>query len=74
MKAIKAKNPGVGWAIGTTAGNAVGTPAALLAIGATTSAISTAATGQITAAIIVTALLAPLMTDFFSKRELRKVR
>lgn len=73
MKSVKAKNPGVGWAIGTTAGNAVGTPAALLAVGATTEAISTAATGQITAAIIVTAILAPLLTDYFSQREAKKL-
>lgn len=72
LKLMKAKNPGVGWAIGTTAGNAVGTPAALLAIGATTEAIATPATGQITAAIIVTAILAPFMTHYFSKREAAK--
>lgn len=72
MKLLKAKNPGVGWAIGTTAGNAVGTPAALVAIGATTAEIAESATGQITAAIIVTAILAPLLTDYFCKREDKK--
>ncbi len=72
MKLLKAKNPGVGWAIGTTAGNAVGTPAALLALGVITDAVSTSATGQITAAIIVTAILAPLFTDFFSKKHIKK--
>lgn len=69
MKALKAKNPGVGWAIGTTAGNAVGTPAFLLSIGATTAAVAEAATGQITGAIIVTAILCPLLTHYFSKKE-----
>lgn len=68
MKLLKVKNPGVGWAIGTTAGNSVGTPAALLALGAITEKVSTLATGQLTAAIIVTALFAPLLTDHFSKK------
>lgn len=71
MKALKAKNPGVGWAIGTTAGNAVGTPAFLLSIGATTELISTQATGQITGAIIVTAILCPMLTHYFSKKAQR---
>lgn len=71
MKMLKAKNPGVGWAIGTTAGNAVGTPAALLALGTITEKVSTLATGQLTAAIIVTAILAPLLTDFFSKKHIK---
>lgn len=74
MKALKAKNSGVGWAIGTTAGNAVGTPAFLLSIGATTEAISTSATGQITGAIIVTAILCPLLTHYFSKKEQAKLQ
>ncbi len=72
MKLLKAKNPGVGWAIGTTAGNAVGTPGFLLSIGATTAAIAESATGQITGAIIVTAILCPLLTHYFSKREMAK--
>lgn len=68
LKSLKAKNPGVGWSIGTTAGNAVGTPAALLTVGAISESVSTLATGQITAAIIVTALLTPVITDHFSKK------
>lgn len=68
MKMLKAKNPGVGWAIGTSAGNSVATPAALLSIGAITEQVSTLVTGQLTAAIIVTALLAPVLTDHFSKK------
>ena len=68
MRMLKAKNPGVGWAIGTTAGNSVGTPAALLTIGAISEEVSTLATGQLTAAIIVTAILAPIFTDYFSKK------
>lgn len=72
MKILKTKNPGVGWAIGTTAGNAVATPAALLALGVITDAVSTSATGQVTAAIIVTAILAPVFTDFFSKKHLKR--
>lgn len=72
MKLLKVKNPAVGWAIGTTAGNSVGTPAALLALGAITEKVSTLATGQLTAAIIVTALFAPLLTDYFSKKHIKE--
>lgn len=68
MKLLKTKNPGVGWAIGSTAGNSVGTPAALLSLGAITEQVAVLATGQLTASIIVTALLAPILTDRFSKK------
>lgn len=74
MRLLKTKNPGVGWAIGTTAGNAVGTPAALLSLGAITGTVSTLATGQLTAAIIVTALLAPVLTGYYSKKYIEEQR
>lgn len=72
MKLLKAKNPGVGMAIGTSAGNSVGTPAALLSIGATTQAVATTAAGQITGSIIVTAIVCPLLTHYLSRKELAK--
>jgi len=70
LKLMKTDHPVVGAAIGTTAGNAVATPAALLLIGATTKAISDTATAQLAAAIIVTAILCPLLVDYLNRRNL----
>ena len=71
-KLLKMEHPEVGAAIGTTAGNAAETPAAVAAIDSTLLAISATATAQITAAIIVTTLLCPLLTTFLHKHEERK--
>lgn len=72
FKLLKMKYPEVGSAIGTTAGNAAATPASLAAVDAGLAGIATAATAQITAAIIVTALLCPVLTTFLHKVEERK--
>jgi 2-keto-3-deoxygluconate permease len=69
MKLIKSKNPVAGAAIGTTAGNAVGTPAALAAADATLAPIAEISTVQIAAAIIVTAILCPILVSWLSRRE-----
>lgn len=69
MKLLKAKNPAVGAAIGTTAGNAVGTPAYLVGVGAMTEVASATATAQIAAAIIVTAILCPMLVNFLNSRQ-----
>lgn len=71
-KAIKSKNPQVGAAIGTTAGNAVATPAALAVVDPTLVGIAAVATVQIAAAIIVTAILCPLLVNYLDKREKAK--
>lgn len=55
--------PEVGGAIGTTAGNAAATPASVAAVDATLLAVAEAATAQITAAIIVTAICCPLLVS-----------
>lgn len=68
MKLLRAKNPAVGAAIGTSAGNSVGTPAALLGVGAITEAVSASATAQIAAAIIVTAIACPMLVNFLNAR------
>lgn len=68
FKLMKAKNPAVGAAIGTTAGNAAATPAALAAVGAITEEVAATATAQIAAAIIVTAILCPLLVNALAKR------
>ena len=69
MKLLKAKKPQIGAAIGTTAGNAAATPAALAAVDPSLAAIAPAATVQIAAAIIVTAILCPMFVNFLDKRE-----
>lgn len=73
MKLLKAKHPQVGVAIGTTAGNAVATPAALAAVDPSLAAISAQATVQIAAAIIVTAILCPMFVNYMDKREKAKI-
>ncbi|MDV3428131.1 MAG: 2-keto-3-deoxygluconate permease [Bacillota bacterium] len=72
MKLLKAEHPQVGAAVGTTAGNAVATPAALAAVDASLAAVAPTATVQIAAAIIVTAILCPLFVNYLDKREKQK--
>lgn len=73
MKLLKAKNPHIGAAIGTTAGNAAATPAALAAVDKSLEAIAPVATVQIAAAIIVTAILCPMLVNYLAKRDKVKV-
>lgn len=61
----------VGAAVGTTAGNAVGTPAAIAAVDPTWAFAVATATVQISASIVITAILCPLLVDFLSKFEKR---
>jgi len=68
MKLLKAKNPAVGAAIGTTAGNAVATPEALAAVDPTLAVVAAAATVQVAAAIIVTAICCPLLVSYLDKK------
>lgn len=68
LKLLKAKNPQIGAAIGTTAGNAVATPAALAAIDPNLTDIAEIATAQVAAAIIVTAILCPILVSWLDKR------
>lgn len=72
MKLLKAENPQVGAAVGTTAGNAVATPAALAAVDKSLAPIEAASTVQIAAAIIVTAILCPILVSYLDKRERSK--
>lgn len=72
MKLLKAENPQVGAAVGTTAGNAVATPAALAAVDKSLAPIEAASTVQIAAAIIVTAILCPILVSYLNKREIGK--
>ena len=68
-KLMHYKHPEVGAAIGTTAGNAASTPAAVAAAGVISTAVSDAAMVQISAAIIVTAILCPLLVTMLHKKE-----
>jgi len=68
MKLLKADHPQVGAAIGTTAGNAVATPAALAAVDKSLASIEPSATVQVAAAIIVTAILCPMLVSYLDKK------
>lgn len=73
MKLIKSENPQVGGAIGTTAGNAVATPAAVAEADPTLGAIAATATVQVAAAIIVTAVLCPMLVNYLNGIEKKRV-
>lgn len=72
FKAMKVEHPQIGAAIGTSAGNSVATPAALAAVDPSLLGIAATATAQIAAAIIVTAILAPLLVSWLDKKEKAK--
>jgi len=72
LKIVRHPNPAVGAAIGTTAGNAVGTPMALAAADPALVELAASATVQIAAAIIVTAILCPLLVNYLYKRDKAK--
>ena len=67
----KGKRTAVSAAIGTTAGNAVGTPAVLALADSNLLPYVEVSTAQIAAAIIVTAILCPLLVSILAKREKR---
>lgn len=73
MKLIKSDHPQAGAGMGTTAGNAVATPEALAQVDPSIAAVAAVATVQIAAAIIVTAILCPLLVNYLDKIEKRKV-
>ncbi|MEQ2442521.1 2-keto-3-deoxygluconate permease [Pseudoflavonifractor intestinihominis] len=68
----RVKRPQVGAAIGTTAGNAAATPEALANADPTLAIVAASATVQISAAIIVTAILCPLLVTFLDRVERKK--
>ena len=61
-------NPIVGASEGSTAGNAVGTPAAIAAANASFMPIAQIATVQVAASVVTTAILLPVFIGFLSKR------
>ena len=72
MKVLRAKNPAVGAAVGTTAGNAVGTPESVAAADPTLAAVAAVSTIQVATAVIVTAILCPILVSFLDKRVNKK--
>lgn len=73
-KLLRVKHPEVGAAIGTTAGNAAATPAALAAADASLAGIAGTATAQITCAVIVTAILCPILVTWLHNIEVKKAK
>ncbi|MDR2523724.1 MAG: 2-keto-3-deoxygluconate permease [Synergistaceae bacterium] len=66
------KNDAVGAAVGTTAGNAAMTPTAFANVDASFAPYAAAATVQVSASIVITALLCPILVDFLARYERRK--
>lgn len=63
------RRPGyAGWAVATTAGNAIAVPAAVALIDPTWTPFVDVATSQVAAATVVTAILVPLVTDWWAKK------
>ncbi len=65
---VKDSNPGIGFAAGTTAGNAVSSVIVVTQADPSFASFQGVATAQIAAAVLVTALLSPLFTHYMSKR------
>ncbi len=72
MRLIKSKHPECGGAIGTTAGNAAGTPASLAKADPSLAVYETAATAQMAASCIVTAILCPIFVNFLHRCEVKR--
>lgn len=71
-KLLRMPRPQVGAGIGTTAGNAVSTPAALMAAGTITAEVSAAAIAQISTCTIMTAILCPLLVSWLDRVEKKR--
>lgn len=66
---IIGKRPGyAGWAVATTAGNAVAVPAAVALIDPRYAQHVSVTTAQVAASVVVTAILAPLVTNYWAKK------
>lgn len=61
------EEPIIGLATGSTAGNAVATPAAVAAADPTLAAIATIATAQVAAACVVSAIVCPFIVSYVFK-------
>jgi len=64
----RGRKSGLGFAAGTTAGNAVATPAVIAQIDPTFAPYVEVATAQVAASVLVTAILAPMLAAYVLKR------
>ncbi|EIE98523.1 2-keto-3-deoxygluconate permease [Saccharomonospora glauca] len=64
----RGKQSGLGFAAGTTAGNAIATPAIVAAADPSFAPYVGTATAQVASSVLVTAILAPLLASFVLKR------
>ena len=64
----RGRRAGIGFAAGTTAGNAIATPAVVAAADPRFEPYVATATAQVAASVLVTAILAPLLASFVLKR------
>lgn len=69
---IRRKPDPMGMAVGTVAGNAVATPAAVAMADQSLQPYVEAATAQTAAAMVITALLTPVLTGFVARRAAKK--
>lgn len=65
----RGRRSGIGFAAGTTAGNAIATPAIIGQADASFAPLVGTATAQVAASVLVTAILAPLLASWMLKRE-----
>ena len=65
----RGRRSGIGFAAGTTAGNAIATPAIIAQADPTFQRFMGTATAQVAASVLVTAVLAPILASWMLKRE-----
>lgn len=66
---ILGKRPGyAGWAVSTTAGNAIAVPAAVALVDPAWQPYVDTATTQVAAAVVVTAIIVPIITSWWAKK------
>ncbi|MBA4699508.1 MAG: 2-keto-3-deoxygluconate permease [Ruminococcus sp.] len=66
---VVGRRPGyAAWAVSTTAGNAIGVPAAVAIIDAAWEPFVASATVQVAASTVITCILAPLITSWWAKK------
>lgn len=63
------KRPGyAGWAVATTAGNAVAVPAAVALVDPTLETVAATATVQVAASVVISCILVPIITNWWAKK------
>ena len=63
------RRPGyAGWAVATTAGNAVAVPAAVALVDPALETVAATATGQVAASVVISCILVPVITNWWAKK------